>query len=58
MQLTTTEKTNEDYGRFDNFTIAKMQSEKAVNNRTVFPSGEKVRVINPNAKPFKLDPPK
>ena len=27
-------------------------------SRVVFPSGEKVRVINPNAKPIKLNPPK
>lgn len=41
----------------DNFTRAKEMSANAKENRTVFPSGLKATVINPNAKPFKLNPP-
>lgn len=34
--------------------------EQSANHKgtTVFPSGERVRVVNPNAKPLKLNPPK
>lgn len=51
-----TELTSSSYDGLTNFNLYKDQSSRALNNRTVFPTGERTRVINPNAKPLKLVP--
>ena len=40
-----------------NFLMYKAKSAET-KARTIFPTGERRTIINPNAKPLKLDPPK
>jgi len=41
----------------ENFWLASRLSKESLNRKPVFPTGERAKVINPNAKPIKLEPP-